>query len=275
MKKHKRVLIILGSVCLCFVILFVSLGIVFIDNRNIEYQEIKIEHSNTLGASLKIIHLSDLHFPNIGVDIDKMLESIDESGPDIIAITGDIVGRNSALETSGVAEFIEELVTIAPVYYVNGNHELNHRYGKELFEFMKSKDVVVLQNQYVDIEINGINVTIIGLTDNKNLVYKYDGSSDGEYVILLDHRPRDWSGAAVQQLGIVPDLVLSGHIHGGQIRMFGMGWLCPDTIFFPKFQTGLYTFENTKMVVSRGLGNSIVPFRFNNLPHVPVIEVGF
>jgi hypothetical protein len=273
--KKKRVLIILGSVFLCVVVLFVSLGIVFIDNKTVDYQVIKIEHSIVRGASLKIVHLSDLHFPRVGVDVEELLSSIEDSEPDIIAITGDIVGSNSKIESSGVFEFLEDLVMIAPVYYVTGNHEINNSEGYILYEFLKDSEVVVLQDEYVDIEINGINITIIGLIDNKNLVYKYDGEGDADYVILLDHRPRNWSASAVEQLGIAPDLVLSGHVHGGQIRMFGFGLLCPDTLLFPKYQTGLYTFENTNMVVSRGIGNSIVPFRFNNKPHVPIIEVGF
>jgi len=269
---------------LVVVVFTVTMCVIFIDSKNIEYQKFIINHSSDLDSSVKIVHLSDLHFPDIRVNVDGMLNQIKQEAPDIIAITGDIVGSRNAIDRSGVFEFIERLVLIAPVYYVNGNHEVNNRNAQVLYYGLEERGVILLENRHVNLEIRGATVTLIGLFEGpyggaySPASYNNEDISDN-YIILLAHNPRTiWSGATQNPQVIAPDLILAGHVHGGQIRIFGTGILCPDRIFFPRFQTGTYVSPNergTNMIVSRGLGNSIVPFRFNSKPHVPVIEVLF
>jgi len=280
----KIALAVFLSIVISFVVLAVTLGIIYIDDKNIQYQKFVTNHSSINDSSLKIVHLSDLHFPRIHVDLDGMLNQIRHESPDIIAITGDIVGSRSRVATSGAFEFAERLVSIAPVYYVNGNHEVNNSGGRELYAGLDERGVILLENRHINIEVRGVTVTLIGLFENPYGVfydpasYNHEDISDN-YIILLVHNPRlIWSQAVENSQVIAPDLILAGHVHGGQIRIFGTGILCPDRLFFPRFQTGMYLAENergTSMIVSRGLGNSVVPFRFNCKPHVPVIEVLF
>ena len=281
----KIALVVFLSVIISNAVLVVTLGIIYIDDKNIQYQNFVINHSTDKDTNLKIVHLSDLHFPQIHVNLDAMLNRIQQEAPDIIAITGDIVGTRSTIETSGVYEFVERLVLIAPVYYVNGNHEVNNNGGWSLYNGLEERGVILLRNRHVNIEIGDVTVTLIGLFDGPYglpfytpAIYKNEDISNN-YIILLVHNPRlIWPQVTENLRAIAPDLILAGHVHGGQIRIFGKGILCPDRIFFPSFQNGMYSAENerdTNMIVSRGLGNSIVPFRFNNKPHIPLIKVLF
>jgi len=229
------------AIFLCYVILVVSLFFILVDNESLDFERITI--GNESENKLRIVHLSDLHFPRIHVNIDNLITEIQSQKPHIIAITGDIVGRRSNVTTSGVFEFMELIVQIAPVYYVRGNHDASNR------------DTVLLHQGLKD---RGVNI----LGDDRPFIEIYD------FVIQLSHTPNFPS-----IYPITPNLVLAGHIHGGQFRLFGRGILCPDTIFFPRYSSGLYILGDTKLVMSRGLGNSIIPWRFINRPHIPLIEI--
>ena len=94
--------------------------------------------------------------------------------------------------------------------------------------------------------------------------------TESSYIILLSHRPELFESYVSCNI----DLVLSGHAHGGQFRLpFIGGLIAPDQGIFPKYDAGLFTNGSTNMIVSRGLGNSIIPIRFNNRPEVIVIEL--
>jgi len=249
-KVKKRIVIVAAA--LGFWVLLIALFFVFADNTTIEYEEFNITHSTQSGTGVKILHLSDLHFPNVNVDTEQMLARIAGEEPDLIALTGDLIDTGTAIETSGVNEFIERLVNIAPVYFVRGNHE-DRNPNSHLLNLSR---VTVLDNQSVTRNINGNYITIGGEI----------GADQDNYTILLTHTPAFASGA---------DLILAGHIHGGQFRLFGQGILCPDRLLFPRYSSGLYTQGETKMIVSRGIGNSIIPFRVNNTPHIPIINISF
>ena len=154
----------------------------------------------------------------------------------------------------------------------------------ELKEGLTELGVVVLEDERVELEQSGEIITLLGVNDPsfqtdyllgddetlmqgklQELVSDYDG-----YAVLLSHRPELYevyveSGA---------DLVLSGHAHGGQFRLpFVGGLVAPNQGFFPEYDAGLYTKDNTHMLVSRGIGNSLLPFRINNCPEVILIEL--
>ena len=93
---------------------------------------------------------------------------------------------------------------------------------------------------------------------------------EGGYTILLSHRPELFDVYAASQI----DLVFSGHAHGGQFRLPWIGGLvAPNQGLFPQYDAGLYTSGNTQMFVSRGIGNSIIPLRFNNRPEIVLAEL--
>ena len=234
-------------------------------------------------AGFRIAHVSDLHNAEMGKDNEKLLTMLRDADPDMIAITGDLIdSRNTDIEVA--LQFIREAVKIAPCYYVTGNHEARvNEYG-ELKSGMEAAGVTVLEDAQTEISLESEAITLIGVNDPSYQTDYLFGDSetvmdtkleelhteDGEFTVLLSHRPELFD--AYTDHGI--DLVLSGHAHGGQFRLpFIGGLVAPNQGFFPEYDAGIYTEGNTNMLVSRGIGNSILPFRINNRPEVILIEL--
>ena len=235
-------------------------------------------------SGFRIAQVSDLHNAEFGEKNIKLLELLSESKPNIIAITGDLVDAGHT--DIGVAlDFAKEAVKIAPVYYVTGNHEASLSQYDELKIELKTIGVIVLDNDAVQLNHGKEAISLIGLSDPdftiKGDIFgeapamvktKLSSLVDDEssYTILLSHRPELFESYARCSI----DLVLSGHAHGGQFRLpFIGGLIAPNQGLFPQYDAGLYTSGSTNMIVSRGLGNSIIPIRFNNCPEVVVIEL--
>ena len=144
--------------------------------------------------------------------------------------------------------------------------------------------VVILENQKVQITREGESITLMGIADTsfqedylfgdsesvaRQAIERQQNESDG-YTILLSHRPELFD--LYVDTGMY--LVFSGHAHGGQFRLpFVGGLVAPNQGFFPKFDEGRFTEENTTMIVSRGVGNSIIPIRFNNRPEIVMVTL--
>ena len=231
----------------------------------------------------RIAHVSDLHNAEIGEDNEKLLTMLREADPDMIAITGDLIdSRNTNVEIA--LQFAQEAMKIAPCYYVSGNHEARVNEYEELKTGLKSAGVIILEDTQTEISIEGQTITLIGVNDPSFQTDYLFGDSetvmnskltelhtDGEvFTILLSHRPELFDTYADHDV----DLVLSGHAHGGQFRLpFIGGVVAPNQGLFPEYDAGIYTDGNTNMLVSRGVGNSILPFRINNRPEVILIEL--
>ena len=231
----------------------------------------------------RIAHVSDLHNTEMGKNNEKLLAMLRDADPDMIAITGDLIdSRNTDIEAA--LKFVREAVKIAPCYYVTGNHEARvNEYG-ELKAGMETAGVTVLEDVRTEISMEGATITLIGVNDPSYQTDYLFGDSEtvlntkleklhtenGEFTVLLSHRPELFDTYADHGL----DLVLSGHAHGGQFRLpFFGGLVAPNQGFFPEYDAGIYTEGNTNMLVSRGIGNSILPFRINNRPEVILIEL--
>ena len=231
----------------------------------------------------RIAHVSDLHNAEMGEDNEKLLTMLREADPDMIAITGDLIdSRNTNVEIA--LQFAQEAMKIAPCYYVSGNHEARVNEYEELKTGLKSAGVIILEDTQTEISIEGQTITLIGVNDPSFQTDYLFGDSetvmnskltelhtDGEaFTILLSHRPELFDAYAEHDV----DLVLSGHAHGGQFRLpFIGGVVAPNQGLFPEYDAGVYTDGNTNMLVSRGVGNSILPFRINNRPEVILIEL--
>ena len=206
-----------------------------------------------------------------------------DADPDMIAITGDLIdSRDTDIEIA--LQFVREAVKIAPCYYVTGNHEARvNEYGA-LKAGMEAAGVTVLEDVKTKISMEGETITLIGVNDpsyqtdylfgdsetvmNTKLEDLHTGH-DG-FTILLSHRPELFDTYADQDI----DVILSGHAHGGQFRLpFIGGLVAPNQGLFPEYDAGICTEGNTNMLVSRGVGNSILPFRINNRPEVILIEL--
>ena len=230
----------------------------------------------------RIAQVSDLHNAEFGDRNQRLLEMLREAEPDMIAITGDLIDSRKTNIAVALA-FTEEAVKFAPCYYVSGNHEARVPEYRELKAGLEAAGVTVLDDAQVKIETSGESITVIGVNDPSFHADYLTGDAavidqklselateDTGFTILLSHRPELFDTYVAHDM----DLVLTGHAHGGQFRLPLIGGLvAPNQGLFPKYDAGLYSEGSTNMIVSRGLGNSIIPFRFNNRPEVVLIEL--
>jgi len=279
-KKKKFILLAVAATILIALVIWIAWGNTALELNAYTISSSKLPQSF---AGYRIAHVSDLHNAEMGKDNEKLLTMLRDTDPDMIAITGDLIdSRNTDIEVA--LQFVREAVKIAPCYYVTGNHEARvNEYG-ELKAGMEVAGVVVLEDERTEINLEGETITLIGVNDpSYHTDYLFGDSetvmntkleelhteNDG-FTILLSHRPELFDAYVDQDV----DLVLSGHAHGGQFRLpFIGGLVAPNQGLFPEYDTGIYTEDNTNMLVSRGVGNSILPFRINNRPEVILIEL--
>lgn len=247
-----------------------------------EYQ-IKSDKIPDVFHGFRIAQISDLHNAEMGEENDKLLKMLANAESDIIVITGDSIDSYHT-DVEVTLQFVEKAVEIAPCYYVTGNHEA--RLPREVYldfeEKMQEYGVEILHDEVILIERGGESISLGGI-DDASFASKYSNgyhsnlsnhiedlfTEDG-FQILLSHRP-ELFGMYVDA-GV--DLVFSGHAHGGQFRLPLVGGLvAPNQGLFPEYDAGLFLEDGTNMVVSRGIGNSIIPVRVNNRPEVVVVEL--
>ena len=232
--------------------------------------------------NFKIAVISDLHNAEFGKDNEDIVRKVSQQSPDIIVFTGDLVDSNKT-DIDLAVSLAKQLVEIAPCYFVMGNHEvwLFSRY-EELQQKLIDVGVIVLRNEVVEITRNEETIQIAGLDDPDYYdtdVYMHSIILDehikemnltDDYCILLSHRPEAFDIYVANDI----DLVLSGHTHGGQIRIpFLGGYYAPNQGRWPKYDAGKFTENFTTMIVSRGIGNSIIPIRINNRPEIIIVEL--
>ena len=282
MMKTKKKFIVLAAIVaiLILLIIWIAYGNTDLEiyKYNVKSEDIPSEFDN-----FRIVQISDLHNAEFGENNEKLLLMLKQADADIIAITGDMIdSRNTDVDVA--ISFAQKAVNIAPVYYVNGNHE-----SRVLGEYEKLKQgltdagVTILENSSADITIGDETISLIGINDPTFRMELVDDTTEqniahqlvnvipdnDNYKVLLAHRPEYFDVYA----GNV-DLVLSGHAHGGQFRIpFIGGLVAPGQGFFPEYYEGSHIKENTEMIVSRGIGNSIIPFRINNKPEIIVAEL--
>ena len=231
-------------------------------------------------AGFRIAQVSDLHNAEFGDGNEELIELLSQTDPDMIVITGDLIdSRHTDIEIA--LEFARQAIHIAPIYYVSGNHEARVREYEDLKMGLAEAGVNVLEDQKVQITREGESLSVLGIDDPsfqedylfgdsesvaRQAITDLQNESD-RYTILLSHRPELFD--LYVDTGM--DLVLSGHAHGGQFRLpFIGGLVAPNQGFFPKYDAGLFSEGSTTMIVSRGVGNSIIPIRFNNRPEIVV-----
>ncbi len=228
----------------------------------------------------KIAHVSDLHNAVFGRKNEKLLSLIRAAKPDIIAITGDLIDSRHTDIDSALA-FVEAAAEIAPVYYVTGNHESRLDFD-EIEPRLIAAGARVLRNEAEDIGRGGERIRLAGIDDPSFIRTggtaeeraaaepEQLGDGAGTFTVLLAHRPELVEVYAEYGAG----LVLSGHAHGGQVRLPLLGGLyAPGQGLLPEYDSGLYSLGETQMVVSRGLGNSVAPLRVNNRPELVIVTL--
>ena len=280
MKMRQKILYLIGVSLFVISALLIHWGNTALEVNGYEIQSNDIPEAF---SNFQIAHISDLHNAEFGKDNETLIRMLAQTEPDIIVLTGDLIdSRNTDVETA--LDFARQAVEIAPVYYVSGNHESRVTAYMDLKMGLGNAGVIVLENQKVEINRGQAYITLIGIDDPsfresylfgdaagvaEQEIGDLQEASDG-YTILLSHRPELFDVYVATGM----DLVFSGHAHGGQFRLpFIGGLVAPNQGFFPEYDAGRFTEEKTTMIVSRGVGNSIIPVRVNNRPEIVVVTL--
>ena len=277
MTKRKRIWFAVGAVLLLALIVWVIWADTALEINTYTISSPRLPESFD---GFRIAHLSDIH----NEENADLLPLLQQTQPDIIVITGDFIDSSDTRVDIALA-FAREAMGIAPCYYVTGNHEARIPVEyQQLKAGMEAAGLIVLENAKTRISLEGQAITVIGVDDpSYETEYPIGNSvgvirkhldmlqSDGDgFTLLLSHRPELFETYA--DYGI--DLTLSGHTHGGQIRLPLIGGLiAPGQGLFPEYDAGLFEEGNCRMIVSRGIGSSSFPFRFNNRPEIVLIEL--
>ncbi len=247
--------------------------ITYIGNTTIAVtqQEIRLAELPQELEGLRVVQVSDLHDAAFGEEQQNLIAKVAEQEPDLIFVTGDVVDSNRYnLEQS--LQAVEGFVELAPVYYVTGNHEIATGKVDEIKSSLSQLGVTVLSNEVETLPIEGQTIEVFGIDDPLNGIPIADALAKHPRTDLprltLSHRPEVFE----EYVRSEQSLVFSGHAHGGQIRIPGLGGLiAPGQGFFPNYTAGVYEEGETQMVVSRGLGNSLFPVRIFNRPEVVTV----
>lgn len=244
--------------------------------------------SRKISEPFRMVLISDLHDHRFGKDNEKLVDKIRQQDPDLVILDGDIINGDSENDETAVS-LVRSLTEMAPVYYSFGNHEYYYMEAghQDLQEDLVDAGAIILNYQNLDINVNGNPVRLGGLyeygfetsmqTEEENqkaVSYLEQYVDTDRYLIMCAHRPDSfycWDYA--DQWGI--DLVLSGHLHGGQVLIPGIGGLYSQLEgFFPQYDYGQYKIGDSDMIITRGLGSNpkILP-RFNNPPEIVVVDV--
>lgn len=278
MKKRK--ILTIGIVFFCAICTWV-----IYQNKAVGITNYEIDcRSSPELSGFTIVQISDFHNEKFGENQQKLIQKVSECNPDMIAITGDFIDcRHPDVELA--MQFINNAVEIAPVYYVPGNHE---RWATEEYEQlcqqMNEAGVYLMANTVEYISYGSGNIVCMGIEDPdfysvigadnekeaaKNYIKGLD-YEENDFTLLLSHRPELFDAYVEEKM----DIVLTGHAHGGQLRLPLIGGLAaPNQGLFPEYDAGMFEEDGTHMIVSRGIGNSIIPLRINNPPEIVVVKL--
>lgn len=246
------------------------------NNIKIEKQVISLKNLPQTFNKTKIVFLSDIHSLWFGFRERKVLEIIKKLKPDFVFITGDFIDplrRITDRRLRKIRIFWEELGKEYKnqIFGVMGNHD-----NRAVERYLKESGIIILNNENRKLIINsnaGENINLIGVEDpytgRDNLLMAMKGTEDNIPKLLLAHSPRIIKKAVKQKI----DLVLAGHTHGGQIVLPFFGPLFVTSRMEGRYASGLFKIDSTYMYVTRGIGTTILPFRFNCPPEITLIEL--
>lgn len=279
-KFMKRIVIVIIIISLFFLLSFY----LYYENNKLQVSNYEIINKRIPSEfnNYKIVQISDFHNTKSKILTNDLIKKIKNIKPNLIVLTGDLIDSKKLFIDVSI-NFIKKIKDIAPIYYVYGNHEAKITNYKELENELRKNNVIILDNKTEVLNINDAFINIIGVSDPsfsantyiddstiikdelKGIEYDYHN-----YTILLSHRPELFDTYVSENI----DLILTGHAHGGQIIIpFIGGLIAPNQGLFPKYTSGVFNKGDTTMIVSRGIGNSILPFRINNRPELVVINL--
>ncbi len=237
---------------------------------SVRQTQIELERLPRAFDGFTILQVSDLHNRAYGRDGRALIRAMGELSFDMIAITGDLLDRRLPERRENGYLLAREAAKLAPAYFVQGNHEWRLGDWAAIKGEVERGGVRVLDNEKIALFRNDARLDLIGIMEKTPLEGIRALVSNDACSVLLAHRPERIDEYA--KTGA--DLVLAGHAHGGQVRLFGRGLFSPDQGVLPRYTSGVYTYGDTKLYVSRGAGNhSRLPPRIFNRPEIDLITL--
>lgn len=272
---------------LVLIIVLIIVTLTYLGNNTIKVTNIKLNFRTLPEAfnNYKIVQLSDIHQKVFDNENKTLISKVKKAKPDIIVITGDLINASYSSDKN-IDKLIDNLLDIAPIYYVTGNHEVANKAFSKFSKNLEQKGVNILRNSSEELKRNNDSILIVGVDDpitteisennfcrkllsdeiNKTL----NSKNNKLFKILLSHRPEQFDLYVENKI----DLTFSGHAHGGQVRIpFVGGLFAPNQGYFPQYTSGKYTKEQSTMIVSRGLGSGSFPVRIFNRPEIVVVTL--
>lgn len=274
-------------------LLAVLVVFVYVQSSGYNIVEYELSTCKDIGGPVKFVMLSDLHDTDVTHDGNRrLLRSIESINPDFVILAGDMITSymQPSYNSDVAFDFLRELANRFTVYYGVGNHEQRYKAEPERFagkydklvEFVQKLGIHFLSDSYIDregdkIRIYGFDIPI----DNYRRAVKtylpdgiindrFGDPDDNKYNILIAHNPDFFDDYAA----FGPDLVLSGHLHGGIVAIPGIGGvISPQLRLFPKYDFGTFTKGNTTMIVSRGIGWHTIPVRIFNKAEIVSVTI--
>lgn len=250
--------------CIAIGILAIAYGLLFLAGLRFTVTHSEIR-SKKIRKPFRVVQVSDLHDQSFGEGQSRLLEAIRNEKPDLIAITGDLFNRHNSKAHRSAFCFAEKVTAIAPTFFSEGNHEWSLKEtGAQYVGTIASMGVHILYDAYEDLN----ECRLIGLKQRADAQTLKSMIDPERFNLALAHRPElfaDYAAAGV-------DAVLSGHAHGGQIRIGRRGIYAPGQGAFPHYTAGTYRIGNSVLFVSRGLGNTVPVPRVFNVPELCVID---
>ena len=268
------------------IIVLIALFIVYFnyENNSLQIADYKIINNKISSEfnDFKIIQISDFHNTKSEKLTNDLIDEIKKQQPNIIVLTGDLIDSRK-IDIDVAINFIKKVNDFAPIYFVSGNHEARISNYSQLLSELKKNNVIILDNKTEIIEHANSKLVLLGIDDPSMIHESFVSDSEiiktelsnlkydkNQFSILLSHRPEVFNVYVDNKI----DLVLTGHAHGGQIRIpFIGGLIAPNQGIFPKYTSGVFEEDATTMIVSRGIGNSILPYRINNRPELVIVTL--
>ena len=244
--------------------------------------------SYKIAKPIRLVVLADLHNHEFGKNNQKLIKRVREQKPDLVLMVGDILDAE-AEDDSAAVNLVETLSSVAPVCFALGNQEIEFmKEHKDFLSHLEKAGGFVLEKSYQDIQVGSSTLRIggmygyafqteegaMGLGDEERFEFLKDFTNTDNYQILLFHRPESFVLGNASKLW-KPDMVVSAHIHGGQVVLPFVGGIYGAELgWFPEYTYGRYRLEDTDLFITRGLGSGreALP-RFNNIPEIMVVDL--
>lgn len=214
-----------------------------------------------VGARIAVV--ADVHLPDTLIPLRRLAQTVAWQRPDAIFLVGDLTNSYTDFDKDGLRELARAMTAIAPCFAIAGNHEWRLEREPLYAEILREAGVHYLCDSAADWEKDGQSVRVYGMGRRRPLPF----APAEKTTLVLAHKPDYFSYYREAKW----ETVVCGHAHGGQVRIADRSLYAPGQGFFPTYTNGIYRDGSTTMVVSRGLGNSSVPWRIGNRPHLPLL----